>query len=235
MISSPWPASRRATTCSRWGAGRARRPARWRGAASGSPASNLVPDWPRPPGRTSPACPWRWCRGSSRTGRRVSHTGWCTRLPRGTGSIPPGVTREPGRRFGLAVTWPSGGRDTCSPRAATRSSVRSRTSTTRSARDSRPARDSRVPASFLTTEPRLRQADSSRSSPSATTTGSGSTRSRSTSSCSARSPGTWPWRTGSGRGCTARSGGGSRCGRTIRCGGTGERCCRSPGVRRRSG
>ncbi len=48
MISSPWPASRRATTCSRWGAGRARRPARWRGAGAGSRASNSAPNSPRP-------------------------------------------------------------------------------------------------------------------------------------------------------------------------------------------
>ena len=53
---------------------------------------------------------------------------------------------------------------------------------------------------------------------------------RSTSTCSTRSLATWPCRTGNGRGCTARSGDGSRCGRTIRYGGTGERCCRSPGV-----
>ena len=50
MISSPGPASRRAIACSRWGARRVRRPARWCGVVSGSPASNSAPNWPRPPG-----------------------------------------------------------------------------------------------------------------------------------------------------------------------------------------
>ena len=126
------------TVCSRWGARRGRRPARWRGAASGSRASNSAPNWPRPPARTSPGGRWRWCRASSRNGSRVSHTDWCTRLPRGTGSTPASVTRGPGRRCVPAVTWLSGERDTFSPRAATRSSARSRTSTTRSARGCRP-------------------------------------------------------------------------------------------------
>jgi hypothetical protein len=225
MISLPWPASRRATGCSRWGARRGWRPGRWRGAASGSPASSSVPSWPRWPGRTWPSGRWRWYRANSRNGCcRVSHTGWCTRPRPGIGSTRRSATSERGRRCGPAVTWPSGRRDTCSPRAATRSSTRSRTSTTRSARGSRPARGARDPANF----PRMtsRRAGSSRSSASATTTGGGFTRRRSTSSCSTRSPGTWPWRTGNGRGCTARSGGGSRCGGIIRCGGTGERRCR---------
>ena len=57
--------------------------------------------------------------------------------------------------------------------------------------------------------------------------GAGLLRPRSTSSCSRRSPGTWTWPSGSGGGCTARSGGGWRCAATIRCGGAGARCCTS--------
>jgi SAM-dependent methyltransferase len=50
------------------------------------------------------------------------------------------------------------------------------------------------------------------------------------SSCSAPSLAIWPWPTGSGSASTPRSGGGWRCARSIRCGGTGERCCRWRGA-----
>ena len=98
-------------------------------------------------------------------------------------------------------------RNTWFPRAATRSSTRSRTSTTRSARGCRPARrwlrpgeltDDRaeIEASGLFEVIAVRHYDWERVYPAR----------RSTSSCSTRSPGTWPCRTGNGRGYTARSG-----------------------------
>ena len=84
-----------------------------------------------------------------------------------------------------------------------------------------PGRASRGRANSPTNGPGSRPAGSSRSPPSATTAGNGSTRPRSTSSCSRPSPGTWPWPSGNGGGCTARSGGGWRCAATTRCGGDG--------------